>query len=123
MDKLLFIYPVSVPPPSEPRSGAYLNLYKSLGMNSEVNANTKALTSTEILVTHFRIRYHIPMVLEWATSGLLKWDTKLMAFTRIRITEVRRANRGPSGKAATNIVANPYCRTVKQKMNESKEQC
>ena len=46
-----------------------------------------------------------------------------MASTRIRMTEVKRANRGPSGKAATNIVANPYCRTSKRKVNESEEQC
>jgi len=114
-DKLLLMYPVSDPPP-ESWSGAYFNLYRSLGMNSEVNASRKALTKTDIFVTHFRMRYQAPIFLAWVMSGLLNWDTKLTASTRIRMTEVRRAKRGPSGKAATNIVANPYCRTVKQRV-------
>ena len=110
-DKLLLIYPVSVPPPA----GAYFNRYKSFGINSEVNARTKALTSIETFVTAFKMGYQAPISLAWVTSGLLNWETKLKASARIRMAELRRAKRGPSGKAATNIVANPYCKTVIQK--------
>ena len=113
-DKLLLIYPVSVPPPGESWSGAYFNRYKSFGINSEVNARTKALTSIEMFVTAFKMGYQAPISLTWVTSGLLNWETKLKASARIRMTELRRAKRGPSGKAATNIVANPYCKTVIQ---------
>ena len=115
------MYPVSVPPPGESWSGAYFNRYKSFGMNSEVNASTKALTRIEIFVTHLRMRYQAPISLAWVISGLLNWDTKLTADTRIRMTEVTRANRGPSGKAATNMVANPYCKTVKEQIEMKRQ--
>ena len=44
-------------------------------------------------------------------------DTKLKASARMRMAELRRANRGPSGKAATNMVANPYCKTITKEQN------
>ena len=115
------MYPASVPPPGESWSGAYFNRYKSFGTNSDVKASTKALTRIEIFVTHLRMRYQAPISSAWVMSGLLNWDTKLKASARIRITELRRANRGPSGKAATNMVANPYCKTVKQRRIRGKQ--
>lgn len=35
----------------------------------------------------------------------------------MRMAELRRANRGPSGKAATKMVANPYCKTITKEQN------
>ena len=86
-------------------------------MNSEVKANRKALTRIEISLNAFRMRYQTPISSACVKSGLLNWETKLNAPARIRMTEVKRAKKGPSGKAATNIVANPYCRTVKERVS------
>lgn len=86
-------------------------------MNSEVNASTNAFTKMETFVISLRMRNQAPISLAWTISGLLNWDTKLKASARMRMAELRRAKRGPSGKAATNMVANPYCKTITKEQN------
>ena len=109
--RLLLTNPLSVPPPVELRSGAYFNLYNSLGMNSEVNANTNAFISTAALVTASSTLYHAPISSARPTGGRLWYETMLMASTRISATAFIRANIGASGNAARNMVTKPYWRT------------
>ena len=84
-------------------------------MNSEVNASTNPFTSTETLVTASNTLYQAPMSSALTASGRRKWHKKLMASTRISMMTLMSANNGPRGKAATNMVMKPYCKTKGQK--------
>ena len=112
--RLLLTYPSSVPLFCE-----QIILYVSFGMNSEVNAKTNALTSTETLVMVSKTLYQAPMSSTRVALGRRKWHKKLMASTLISTTTLMSANNGPRGNAATNMVIKPYCKakTTTTKVN------
>lgn len=83
-------------------------------MKSEVNAITNALTRTEKLDNASRIVYQAPI--SSAILGMARrWSRmKLMASTLISRMPFAKAKSGASGKAATNIITKPSCKTVKE---------
>lgn len=56
----------------------------------------------------------MPMSLTRCPTGLLYMDNNFFASSLISKTLFSNAKNGANGKAATNIVINPYCSTTKK---------
>ena len=85
-------------------------------MNSEVNAITNEFTRTEILLRAKSMSYHTPIVWARSATGRRKFTTKLMASILSSKALLIKANKGARGKAATNIVTNPYWITFEREI-------
>jgi len=68
---------------------------------------------TAICTIESNISCHTPMFWARSATGRRVSQISLRASNRISIQLLSRANRGASGKAATNIVMNPNCKTTK----------
>lgn len=55
----------------------------------------------------------LPMSVALAGRGLRHWVTNLYASSLISMMLFNKAKRGARGKAATNMVVKPNCKTVK----------
>lgn len=62
-----------------------------------------------------RMRYHMPMSLTRCPTGLLYMVNNFFASNLISKTLFSNAKNGANGNAATKIVTNPYCSTIKEK--------
>ena len=87
-------------------------------MNSEVKAITNEFTKTANQLIERRIPNQIPI--PWARSaiGRRKFTAKLIASIRSSRMLLMSANKGASGKAATNIVTKPNWITKKYLKNQ-----
>lgn len=72
---------------------------------------TNAFETTAVYVMIRRIPYQAPMSSTRSDNGRLAWVTILKASSRISAILFNSANSGANGKAATNNVTKPYCRT------------
>lgn len=60
------------------------------------------------------MRYHMPISLTRCPTGLLYMVNNFFASNLISKTLFNNAKNGAKGNAATKIVTNPYCSTVKK---------
>ena len=68
------------------------------------------------VVSVAKIPYHAPISSARSAAGLLKLWIKFTASRRISTILFNKAKNGANGKAATNIVTNPYCSTKNKKV-------
>lgn len=73
---------------------------------------TKAFDTTATYVIIRKIPNQAPISSTRSANGRRAWVTILNASKRISAILFSKANSGANGKAATNNVTNPYCKTV-----------